>query len=50
VLVLGAAFVSNSLAKRILGMWLKTRFLGGRHKRRLNLIKDIEKGIGGTKL
>jgi ribose 5-phosphate isomerase B len=45
LLVLGAAFVRNSVAKRIVGVWLKTRFLGGRHKRRLHQIKDIEKRI-----
>ena len=45
VLVLGAAFVRAPLAKRIAGVWLKTGFLGGRHRRRLNQIKDIEKNI-----
>ena len=45
VLVLGATFIGNSMAKRIVRVWLKTRFLGGRHKRRLNQIKDIEKDI-----
>ena len=47
ILVLGAAFVNPSLAKRIVGIWLKTRFLGGRHKRRINQIKRIDKKIGG---
>ena len=45
ILVLGAAFVKPVLAKRIAGVWLKTRFLGGRHKRRINQIKTIEKKI-----
>lgn len=45
VLVLGAAFVSQSLAKRIIGVWLKTEFLGGRHRRRLDQIKEIENRI-----
>ena len=45
VLVLGSAFVNVRLAKKILGAWLKTGFLGGRHKRRLNQIKQIEKKI-----
>jgi ribose 5-phosphate isomerase B len=44
VLVLGAAFVSFRLAKRIVNVWLNTKFLGGRHRRRLNKIKEIEKG------
>jgi ribose 5-phosphate isomerase B len=45
LLVLGAAFVDNSMAKRMLGVWLRTSFLGGRHKRRLNQIKAIEEKI-----
>ncbi|RKY33278.1 MAG: ribose 5-phosphate isomerase B [Candidatus Omnitrophota bacterium] len=45
VLVLGSAFVNITQAKRIVNAWLNTSFLGGRHKRRLNLIKKIEKGI-----
>ncbi len=42
VLVLGSAFVNQSLAKRIVGVWLKTEFLGLRHRRRLNQIREIE--------
>ncbi|MFH1338722.1 MAG: ribose 5-phosphate isomerase B [Candidatus Omnitrophota bacterium] len=45
LLVLGAAFISAALAKRIVRVWLETQFTGGRHKRRLNQIKDIEKHI-----
>ena len=45
VLVLGSAFVTKRLAKLITGIWLKTKFQGGRHTRRLNLIKKIEKKI-----
>lgn len=45
VLVLGAAFMSANLAKRIVGIWLKTRFKGGRHKRRLNQLNVIDKNI-----
>ena len=48
VLVLGAAFISNPLAKRIVRVWIKTGFLGGRHRRRLSQIKRIEKNIGGN--
>lgn len=44
-LVLGAGFINVKLAKRILDVWLKTKFLGERHRRRLNQIKRIEKGI-----
>lgn len=45
VLVVGSAFVNEKSAKRILNVWLKTEFQGGRHLRRLNKIKAIEKGI-----
>jgi RpiB/LacA/LacB family sugar-phosphate isomerase len=45
VLVLGAAFVDEQKAKRILSLWLKTEFSGGRHRRRLNQIRQIEKDI-----
>lgn len=47
ILVLGSCFVNERLAKRILGIWLNTEFLGGRHKRRLNQIKEIEKKVAG---
>jgi ribose 5-phosphate isomerase B len=45
VLVLGAAFVSAALAKRIVRVWLMTEFTGGRHRRRLNQIKTIEEKL-----
>jgi len=45
ILVLGAAFVRPALAKRMVNLWLNTPFLGGRHQRRLNKIKEIEKEI-----
>ncbi len=35
VLCLGAGFVSVVLARRIVGVWLRTGFAGGRHSRRL---------------
>ena len=49
VLVLGSTFVNEKLAKRILYIWLNTEFQGGRHQRRLNQIKKIEKEIGRIK-
>ncbi|MFA5144621.1 MAG: ribose 5-phosphate isomerase B [Candidatus Omnitrophota bacterium] len=49
VLVLGSAFVNSALARRIAGVWLNTKFQGGRHKARLNRIKDIEKEIRSRK-
>lgn len=45
VLVLGAAFVKADLGKRILAVWLKTKFSGSRHARRLRQIKEIEKKL-----
>ncbi|MCX7661175.1 MAG: ribose 5-phosphate isomerase B [Candidatus Omnitrophica bacterium] len=45
VLVLGAEFVSKDYAKKILKTWLNTKFLKGRHRRRLNKIKKIEEEI-----
>jgi ribose 5-phosphate isomerase B len=45
VLVMGSAFVNQALAKKILGVWLDTESLGGRHSRRLNQLKNIERII-----
>jgi ribose 5-phosphate isomerase B len=41
VLVLGSAFIRPYLAKRITSVWLKSRFAGGRHSRRVNQIEKI---------
>ena len=49
ILVLGSIFVKPSLAKKITDIWLATKFKGGRHKRRLNQIKEIEKKIRSRK-
>lgn len=43
VLVLGSLFVSEKLAKKIVGVWLKEEFEGGRHLRRIKQISAIEK-------
>lgn len=45
VLLLGSLFVDEKTAKKILGIWLKTKFIGARHKRRLDMIKKIEKEL-----
>lgn len=45
VLVLGAKFVRAGELKRILQAWLNTKFEGGRHRRRINQIKRMEKGL-----
>lgn len=46
ILVLGSAFVKEGLARKILDAWLTSKFAGGRHKRRLDKIKDIERSLG----
>jgi RpiB/LacA/LacB family sugar-phosphate isomerase len=43
VLILGSLFVKESQAKKIISVWLETKFQGGRHARRLNQIKRIER-------
>lgn len=48
LLVLGAAFLRPAMAKRILSTWLNTAFSGGRHKRRLNQLRRIERRICTT--
>ncbi len=45
VLVMGSAFVKTDLAKRMVWAWLNTKFLGGRHLRRIKLINQIDKRI-----
>jgi len=45
VLVLGAAFVNEKTAKKIVHVWMETKFLGGRHRERLNQLKKIEEEI-----
>jgi ribose 5-phosphate isomerase B len=42
ILVLGSAFTNVKSAGRILNIWLKAEFTGGRHRRRLNKIRKIE--------
>ncbi|HLF17615.1 MAG TPA: RpiB/LacA/LacB family sugar-phosphate isomerase [Candidatus Omnitrophota bacterium] len=44
ILVLGAKFVKPKELSRIIKTWLTTEFEGGRHQRRINQIKKIEKG------
>jgi ribose 5-phosphate isomerase B len=45
VLVLGSLFVKEGMAKRMVNAWLKTKFQAGRHQRRLNKIKNIEREL-----
>jgi ribose 5-phosphate isomerase B len=43
ILVLGALYTNENMAKRIVSAWLKAKFAGGRHVRRLRQIKHIER-------
>ena len=45
VLVLGSGFVKADLARRIVSAWLDTKFLGGRHLKRVKLIDCLDKKI-----
>jgi ribose 5-phosphate isomerase B len=50
ILALAGRRTDIKTAENILKVWLETRFEGGRHKRRLDKIKDIEFKISGSKL
>jgi ribose 5-phosphate isomerase B len=43
VLTLGAGLIGSSLARQIVKAWLETPAGGGRHARRVNKIRDIER-------
>lgn len=43
VLILGGRVIGEELALEIVKIWLETSFSGGRHKRRLEKIEEIEK-------
>jgi len=45
ILVLGSKFVKAKELKKILDVWFSTEFEGGRHLRRVNQIKKMEKGV-----
>ncbi len=47
ILVMGSAFVKERLGKRMIKIWLNTKFMGGRYQRRLNIIRSIEREIKG---
>src|SRR4030042_4104425 len=42
MLGLGADVINEELARKILHVWLETKFEGGRHLRRIQKISDIE--------
>jgi ribose 5-phosphate isomerase B len=48
VLSMGARIVAPALAREILRTWLETGFDGGRHRRRIGQIEDIEREEGGA--
>ena len=43
VLALGSAIVNGGLARRMVEVWLKTPFAGGRHSRRVDKIMELER-------
>ncbi len=43
ILAMGERIVGPGIAKEIAKVWLQTEFEGGRHERRVNKIKDVEK-------
>jgi len=45
VLVLGSDFVKEKAARKIINIWLKTEFQGGRHLRRVRQIKEFERKV-----
>lgn len=48
MLGLGADVINEELARKILHVWLETKFEGGRHLRRIQKISDIESRLGKT--
>ncbi|MHB0976668.1 MAG: ribose 5-phosphate isomerase B [Candidatus Aquicultorales bacterium] len=43
ILTLGARFIERDLAERIVAIWLETEFEGGRHARRVDKIRELER-------
>ena len=43
VLAIGGRIVGTGLADEILALWLRTEFEGGRHQRRVDQIREIER-------
>jgi len=43
IIVIGGRVVGKGIAREIIRTWLEARFLGGRHKRRLDKITETEK-------
>lgn len=49
VLAMGERVIGSGLALDIVKIWLETEFLGGRHERRVDKIKEIEAKHAGVK-
>lgn len=47
ILVMGGRVVGKGLAREIVKTWLETEFEGGRHQKRLDKIREIEKSLKG---
>ncbi len=45
IIIFGAGFINKESARKALSIWLATEFQGGRHLRRINKIKKIEKRL-----
>jgi ribose 5-phosphate isomerase B len=45
ILTIGARVIDIEKAKGIINVWLKTDFLGGRHLKRIEKIREIEKSF-----
>ena len=43
ILALGSRVIGIELAKMIIDVWINTTFEGGRHEKRVGMIKEIEK-------
>ncbi len=46
ILVLGGRVTDNENSRRLVEIWLSTKFAGERHQRRLEMIKEIERKLG----
>lgn len=44
VITMGARVVAEAMAREVLGTWLDTEFLAGRHQRRIEKIEGLETG------
>ncbi|MBI3755329.1 MAG: ribose 5-phosphate isomerase B [Deltaproteobacteria bacterium] len=45
ILVIGGRVAGKGLAREMVRAWLEAKFEGGRHQKRLDKIKEIEKGM-----